>query len=252
MSRLAAREHDGEPQPGLPEALPAGERLLWQGAPDARVLARRAFHLRGLALYFAVLIVWRIAHLVGEGASLGGALVGSLPLALLAVLVLGFVRGFAQAVQATTLYTLTDRRVVLRIGVVLTITFNLPLQRIEAAQLRRHPDGSGDIALRLLSDDRIGVLHLWPHCRPWRLARAEPMLRGLANVAEVGRCLADALGTPADQTRAAVAATGPRSPGAASPGAASTGAAQPVGPHLASGPQGPAWAAATLGTGGLR
>ena len=31
----------------------------------------------------------------------------------------------------TTLYTLTDRRVVMRIGIVLTVAYNLPLVRIE-------------------------------------------------------------------------------------------------------------------------
>ena len=40
----ATGEHDDEPQNGLPEALPAGERLLWQGSPDWRVLARHGFH----------------------------------------------------------------------------------------------------------------------------------------------------------------------------------------------------------------
>ena len=52
-------EHEFEPQFGLPERLPAGERILWQGSPDFRALARNAFHLRKLALYFSVLLVAR-------------------------------------------------------------------------------------------------------------------------------------------------------------------------------------------------
>ncbi|MCB1998648.1 MAG: PH domain-containing protein, partial [Rhodoferax sp.] len=79
-----------------------------------------------------------------------------------------------------TLYTLTDRRVVMRIGIVLTITFNLPLRRIVAADLRPGPCGTADIALRLEpGGPGIAWLTLWPHARPWRIGRAEPMLRCL-------------------------------------------------------------------------
>ena len=52
---------------GLPERLPDGERLLWQGAPDWRALARQAFHVRGLAIYFGAIV----AYCVGSGV-LGG------------------------------------------------------------------------------------------------------------------------------------------------------------------------------------
>ena len=35
------RDFNFEPQPGLPAPLPQGEDLLWQGSPDARLLARQ-------------------------------------------------------------------------------------------------------------------------------------------------------------------------------------------------------------------
>ena len=38
----ALHEHEFEAAPGLPEKLPQGERILWQGAPDALALARAA------------------------------------------------------------------------------------------------------------------------------------------------------------------------------------------------------------------
>ena len=49
-------EHELEPQFGLPEPLPQGERILWQGSPDFAALARSAFHVRMLAVYFLVLL----------------------------------------------------------------------------------------------------------------------------------------------------------------------------------------------------
>jgi hypothetical protein len=92
----------------------------------------------------------------------------------------------------TTMYTITSKRVIMRIGIVLTITFNLPLRKIVAAGLLEREDGNGDIPLQLATTDKIAWVHLWPHSRPWRLAKPEPMLRGLANVRDVARLLARA------------------------------------------------------------
>ena len=58
---LAGREHEFEPERGLPEQLPAGEQLLWQGSPEWKRLAQRAFHVRKLVVYFAALIALRVA-----------------------------------------------------------------------------------------------------------------------------------------------------------------------------------------------
>ena len=54
-------EHEFEPAFGLPEPLPQGEHILWQGAPDFTDMAIRVFHLRKAAIYFAVLIASRAA-----------------------------------------------------------------------------------------------------------------------------------------------------------------------------------------------
>ena len=199
MSRRAILrgEHDGEAQPGLPEPLPPGERLLWRGAPDWRVLARRGFHMPWFAFYFGVLIVWRAGSSLADGAPLASALVGTLWTLPLAALALGFIALLAWLVGRTTVYTLTDRRVVMRVGVVLTVTFNLPLRRIETARLRSTGATHGDIALLLNPQDRIGYFHLWPHARPWQFKRTEPMLRELPQAGEVARLLAEALAATA-------------------------------------------------------
>ena len=67
-----------------------------------------------------------------------------------------------------SLYTLTNRRVVMRIGVAIPVSFNLPFKRLAEANLRLHADGTADIALTLSHPDRIAWLHLWPHARPFR------------------------------------------------------------------------------------
>jgi len=48
-------EHEFEAAPGLPEPLPATEKILWQGSPDWRLLGNEAFHLKTLSIYFALM-----------------------------------------------------------------------------------------------------------------------------------------------------------------------------------------------------
>jgi Bacterial PH domain len=187
-------EHELEPQYGLPERLPAGERLLWQGSPDFAATALRVFHLRKAALYFAALLALRASVVMADGGSLWEAL-AALPLpAALAALALAALATLAWLTARTAVYTLTDRRLVMRIGIVLTLSFNIPLKSIRAAALRRVGGAreAGDIVIALAGPDRIAFGHLWPHVRPWRLAQPEPMLRAVAHAPQVAQQLVQA------------------------------------------------------------
>lgn len=170
-------EHEFEAAYGLPEPLPKGESIVWQGAPDFGDLAVRVFHLRKVAVYFSVLVAIRGFFLYSSGAGAVTIMAGMLIVAGLALAALAALGMLAWLTARTTAYTLTDQRVVMRIGIVLTLTFNLPLKRIETAGLLLTGEGFGDIPLALSSGDRIGWLNLWPHARPWRIAKPEPMLR---------------------------------------------------------------------------
>jgi len=199
----AVHEHEFEAAHGLPEALPAGEKVLWQGSPDWRVLAREVFHVRKLALYFGLLLVWRVVAAVSDGAGAGSALLGALPLAVLAAACLSMLCALGWLMGRTSVYTITGQRVVMRVGIVLTVTFNLPFTRIEAAALRKGRGGHGDIALSLARGDQIGYAHLWPHARPWHLKHTEPMLRALPEAQAVARLLSQALADAAARARPA-------------------------------------------------
>ena len=197
---MRIQEHEFETAPGLPELLPAGERILWQGRPRWTTLAVRAFHVRKLAFYFAILLAVSIGSAFASGGP-GNAMsvvLWQLPLTLFA---LGMTSLLAWLAGHFAIYTITDRRVVMRIGIVLTITFNIPLVRIQSADLRMFGDGSGDVALALAAPDRIAFVQLWPHVRPWRVARPEPMLRAVPDAAKVGDVLARALVARAGGTR---------------------------------------------------
>ncbi|MGC6331608.1 photosynthetic complex putative assembly protein PuhB [Rhizorhabdus sp. FW153] len=176
-------EHEIEPIPGLPGQLPPGERILWQGSPEWRVLARSAFHTRGIAGYFGLLIAVSLAF---------GSITGVVMTAALGSVALGLLHLLARASARTTLYTLTNRRIVFRIGVAVPKCINLPLSQIASVDLACRPDGTGDLPLTLLGSPRMGYLAFWPHVRPWTVGTPRPMLRAIPDAANVAALVARA------------------------------------------------------------
>ena len=180
----ATHEHEWEAAPGLPSALPKGERVVWQGSPDWKRLAIHAFHVRKVAAYFALMLAVQAINLSGSEAQVSWK-----PLVVAASLyavALGLLLGTAWMSARSTLYTLTNKRVVMRIGIVLTLTFNLPFKRIAGASLKAQGQGTGDIALALYPEDRIGWAHLWPHQRAWHVNHPQPTLRCVPQGQHVG------------------------------------------------------------------
>ena len=176
-------EHDFEPIRGLPGNLPAGEHILWQGAPDAWAFARSALNTRWIAGYFAVLVAWALVR---------GTLMGVLLTAGLGAVAIALALIFSVMVARTTVYTITNRRVVLRIGVALSKCINLPLSQLASADLRKQAMGFGDIALVPAARSGLGYAMLWPHARPLQLSAPQPMLRAIPDAAEVAAVLAKA------------------------------------------------------------
>ena len=190
-------DYDFEPVRGLPANLPRGEALLWQGGPDFKATALRVFHMRKVAIYFAILAAWRLVSTLLEGAPLTSALSGASILVGLGLLVSAILCVITWLVCRSTVYTVTSRRIVMRIGVALPIHFNLPFKVIDSASLKLNPDGTGTIPLVLSGSNRLAYLVLWPHARPWRLGKPEPALRMVPGAAKVAQILAQAVSAAA-------------------------------------------------------
>lgn len=191
-------EYDDEPVRGLPGELPEGETLIWQGSPEWRLLARSAFFTRFVGVYFAALVGIAIYN---------GSTTGVLATMIAGAIGIGLLMLYAWAVSRTTVYTLTSRRVVLRIGVALNMCINLPLGKIAGANLRSLGPVEGDLALELVGPHKLGYLVLWPHARPWKVGKPQPMLRALPDAAVVGERLVRAVAaiTPVERTEVAQA-----------------------------------------------
>ncbi len=180
-------EYEAEPIPGLPGLPPKGERVLWQGSPDWRVLARTAFHTRTIAAYFAVLVGIAAIEGARSGSPVGIAITGCMGLFVFMIL-----NAIAWGTARSTIYTLTNRRVVLRVGMALPKCINLPLSLVGSVGLHRNRDGSGDLPIALTARQPLGYAVLWPHARPWHLKDPQPMLRAVPDVAGVAALFARA------------------------------------------------------------
>lgn len=198
-------EHEPEPIPGLPALLPQGERLLWQGAPDWRSFAVHVFHVRKLALYFGLLVAWQFVAPLGGSGTAAAAAGSALSYAILALAAIGLLCLLAWLIARSTVYTITSRRVVMRFGVALPMTLNLPFSVVDSVALRDHRDGTADLPIATTPGSRIGYIITWPHVRPWQFARPQACLRALPDGKRVAELLASALVAAVGGTQSAPA-----------------------------------------------
>ncbi|WP_405221690.1 photosynthetic complex putative assembly protein PuhB [Lentisalinibacter sediminis] len=190
---MSHHDHAPEYMPGIPEPLPEGERLLWQGSPRWQNLAISALHVRKLVFYFALLAAWRIGSDLAGGQGAGAALAGAAGLAVPAGLAVGVLLLIAWQMGRTTIYTVTTERVMLRFGIALPMTANIPFSLVQSAAVKIGSDGSGDIPVTVKPGNGVSWLIFWPHVRPWSFGNAQPMLRGIPDAERVAGLLADAL-----------------------------------------------------------
>ncbi|MEM7766385.1 MAG: photosynthetic complex putative assembly protein PuhB [Pseudomonadota bacterium] len=213
----------GEPVPGLPEPLPPGESLVWQGRPAPLALAVHAFHIRFIAAYLVIVVAWRMAAKASAGAPASDIMAVATSGALLGGLGLALVLGLAWVIARSALFTLTEKRIVMRYGVAIRKYVNLPFSQITSADLRMHGNGRGDVALTT-EGKSVGYIYLWPFARPMKFAPPHPSLRALPDAATVAQTIADAFaseraGMPAAAPRIAPEANSPPTPAALPSGA---------------------------------
>lgn len=180
-----------EPVVGLPARPPKGERILWQGRPNTWRLAVEALKLKWVAGYFVLLGAWRSVSLM-DLLPLGPAIGASVPFLMLGAVCCGLLYLVALAQAKATVYTVTDARVVMRIGAALNITINIPYLQVGNAMLDLRKRGTGTIALETTGKTRLSYLTCWPHVRPWYLREAQPALRCIPDAEAVATLLSDA------------------------------------------------------------
>ena len=192
-----SQHHDDfhvEPVRGLPERPPEGEHILWQGAPHWWALSRDALSLYWVAGYFVSLAAWRGIVLADRGGLLLG-LKATIPYLIMGLVACLILMAIAWVLAKTTVYTITNRRVAMRIGAALTVTLNVPFTLLGSADLTKNRDGTGSIMMDLMGSTRLSYLICWPHVRPWKMSKTQPAFRSIPDVDKVAKILADAAHT---------------------------------------------------------
>ncbi|MBV6657788.1 MAG: PH domain-containing protein [Devosiaceae bacterium] len=185
-----------EPKRGLPALLPRGEFVLWQGAPHWRTFARETFRTHLIVGAVAAGSLLRFVLALGADKTVGIAAGEAFVIALFGAVGLAILYLLAWLVQKTTVYTITNKRLVLRIGVALQKTFNVPFAQIDAIAFKpstkKQGETAGSLSVALKPGTSIAYLLLWPHARPWKMSHTQPTLRGILNAPKVGALLGDA------------------------------------------------------------
>ena len=192
---MGMTEYEDEPVEGLPDFLPEGETMVWQGRPTVAAMARRVFFIPHLALYFGLLIAGHTVYRLMEGVSAAQVMGTFVWQAGLAATVLVLLAWLARSYAASVMYTLTSERLVIRSGVALPMMVNIPIAQITAADMRVYRDGTGDIVLTPVADRKLHWVLLWPNVSAWYSRPIRPLLRGLAEPQRA----ADALAAVASQ-----------------------------------------------------
>ncbi|MEE4639700.1 MAG: photosynthetic complex putative assembly protein PuhB [Wenzhouxiangella sp.] len=194
----------------LPAPLPEGERVLWQRSPVWQAFARRVFHSYKIALYFLLIIAW-VAISAGSGggwSDAGRSLLWTIPPALAVVLLLAFL---AWLYARTTVYTITNKRVIVQSGLAFTTAVNLPFSKLDRADMQTFDDGTGDIELTM-SGPRILYSMIWPNNRLFALKRPVPILWALPNPHRAAEVLGEALAVEQQPTTELGAITSDQKP----------------------------------------
>ena len=161
----------------LPGCQPAGA-----DAADALAIAIcHSFHAASAGRLVAAIDIMPVGQAIGI----------AVPFLILAAIVGGLLYFTAWVQARATVYTVTNKRVAMRIGAALTVTLNLPYTQIDSADLDLRKNGVGTIALTTKGEVQFAYLVLWPHVRPWRFP-ARPALRCIPNAERVARLLAEA------------------------------------------------------------
>jgi hypothetical protein len=160
---------------------------------------------RAILLYFGALAGLRAIFAISDGRPAHEVAAGATALLVIGLIAAGLALFLAWLSVRTTIFAITDRRVVLRSGIVLNGTVSIPFRIVDRVDTRRHGDGSGDVAIAIAGGDRIPYLSLWPYARPWRVNHPEPMFRGVSDFDALTATLGEALagfGGPAPQAQA--------------------------------------------------
>ena len=170
------------------DAIPEGESILWKGKPSFWGFSWYFFGLKLLAFYLIILSVVFAARLTVTD-FFTAFVVDFLPFLLSGILTSCILMALAKIQSQSSVYIITENRVIIKSGAALAFLISMPFKKIKAVNLQKRKGSLGTISFELNSGKRVPYISCWPSVRPWRFKKTEPAFSCIENVDEVATIL---------------------------------------------------------------
>jgi len=170
------------------DAIPNGESILWKGRPSLWGFSWNLFGLKWITLYLSMLSIVSVARFFASD-FYTAFYVDFLPFFLSGIFASIILIGLAATQTYSTVYIITENRVIIKTGAALSFLISMPFKKIKEVNLQKRGASIGTISFELLSEKRVPYISCWPSVRPWRFKRTQPAFSCIGSVDEVATIL---------------------------------------------------------------
>ena len=170
------------------DAIPNGESILWKGRPSLWGFSWNLFGLKWITLYLSMLSIVSVARFYASD-FYTAFYVDFLPFFLSGIFASIILIGLAATQTYSTVYIITENRVIIKTGAALSFLISMPFKKIKEVNLQKRGASIGTISFELLSEKRVPYISCWPSVRPWKFKRTQPAFSCIGSVDEVATIL---------------------------------------------------------------
>ena len=170
------------------DAIPNGESILWKGRPSLWGFSWNLFGLKWITLYLSMLSIVSVARFFASD-FYTAFYVDFLPFFLSGIFASIILIGLAAIQAYSTVYIITENRVIIKTGAALSFLISMPFKKIKEVNLQKRGASIGTISFELFSNKRVPYISCWPSVRPWKFKKTQPAFSCVRSVDEVATIL---------------------------------------------------------------
>ena len=170
------------------DAIPDGESILWKGKPSLWGFSWNLFGLKWITFYLSILSVVSIARFFASDFHTA-FYIDFLPFFLSGIFGSIILIGLAAIQAYSTVYIITENRVIIKTGAALSFLISMPFKKIKEVNLQKRGASIGTISFELFSKKRVPYISCWPSVRPWKFKKTQPAFSCVGSVDEVATIL---------------------------------------------------------------
>jgi hypothetical protein len=170
------------------DAIPDGESILWKGKPSLWGFSWNLFGLKWITFYLSILSIVSIARFFASDFHTA-FYIDFLPFFLSGIFASIILIGLAAIQAYSTVYIITENRVIIKTGAALSFLISMPFKKIKEVNLQKRGASIGTISFELFSKKRVPYISCWPSVRPWKFKKTQPAFSCVRSVDEVATIL---------------------------------------------------------------